>query len=494
MAAFKRLVIVGGGSSGWMAAAAAATTLRGVEVTVVESEEIGIIGVGEAAFPSIRAFNELLRISEADFLRATRGSFKLGIQFRDWLHPGHSYFHTFGDFFPMEGSMALWGQYRRQREGVDWHFDELNIASLMARQGRFAVPQVPPGQEAPFNYAYHFDAQLYAAYLRRLAEQRGARRVEGRIVEVLRRPDGGVAQLRLADGRRVEGDFYLDCSGFSSLLIGKALGVPFVDESQWLPVDRAWAVPVQRMPGELTPYTRSTALEGGWSWRIPLQDRTGYGHVFSSHFIDEERAREQLLAQVDGEPLAEPRLLRFTTGYRQTHWLHNVAAVGLAGGFLEPLESTAIYLVQATLARVMPLLDAATPPTPAAVEGFNNVQLRQYQRIRDFIVLHYCLTQRRDSALWRHMAEMKLPDSLAYKIRAWRQLGMLVVYDHEGFDANSWLSIHAGMDHWPEHQSPWLDEVPPSFAMHYMQSRRNAIAETVQRVPPHDEFLRRYLG
>lgn len=491
MPAYQRIVVVGGGSAGWMAAVAAATTLRGAQVTVVESEEIGIIGVGEAAFPSIRAFNRLMQIGEADFLRATRGSFKLGIHFRDWLEPGQGYFHTFGDYFPIEGSMALWGQYLRHRDRLPWNFDELNIASRLAHEGRFGVPQVAEGQQAPFDYAYHFDAQLYAQHLRRLAEQRGARRLEGRIVEVLRRPDGGVGQLRLADGRVVEGDFFFDCSGFVSLLLGKALGVPFVDESHWLPVDRAWAVPVSRGPGPLLPYTRSTALEAGWCWRIPLQDRTGHGHVFSSRFIDEERAREQLLQQIDGTPLAEPRLLRFVTGYRQLHWQHNVVGVGLAGGFLEPLESTAIYLVQATLARVMPLLDAPVPPPADAVEGFNNVQVRQYQRIRDFIVLHYCLSRRRDGEMWRHMATMALPESLAYRLRAWRELGQLVVYDHEGFDANSWLSIHAGMEHWPAQCSPWLQEVPAGFALHHLNARRAAIADAARRAPLHDDFLRR---
>lgn len=491
MPAYQRIVIVGGGSAGWMAAAAAATTLRGRQVTVVESEEIGIIGVGEAAFPSIRAFNQLLQIPEAEFLRATRGSYKLGIHFVDWQRPGSGYFHTFGDYFPLDGSMSLWGQFRRHEAALGCDFGELNMATLMAMQGRFAVPQLEPGQKAPFDYAYHFDAQRYAAYLRRLAEQRGAQRIEGRIVEVQRRADGGVAALRLGDGRTVEGDFFFDCSGFASLLIGKTLGVPFVDESHWLPVDRAWAVPVERQPGPLLPYTRSTALEAGWSWRIPLQDRTGYGHVFSSRYISEERAREQLLAQLDGRPLAEPRLLRFTTGYRQTHWQHNVVAVGLAGGFLEPLESTAIYLVQATLARAMPLVDGAQPPTADALQGFNHVQLTQYRRIRDFIVLHYCLSERRDSEMWRTMSSMPQPESLAYKIRAWRELGHLPVFDNEGFDANSWLSIHAGMGHWPERANPWLDEVPPAFALQYLRDRRAAIADVVQRIPPHDQFLRR---
>jgi hypothetical protein len=484
--ACDRIVIVGGGTAGWMAAAAIATALRGrCTVELVESQEIGIVGVGEATFPSIRAYNKIVGIDEAEFLRATNGSYKLGIEFRDWRVQGASYFHTFGDFGDLRGSSALWGQYRRLAEAAPGAFAEQCLPTVMAMQGRF----VAADQQAPFDYAYHFDAALYAAFLRDLALKRGARRTEGRIVEVHRRPDGGVTSVKLADGRELAADLFVDCSGFASLLLGKTLGEPFVDFSRWLPVDRAWACPCERTGSELTPYTRATALEGGWAWRIPLRSRTGHGHVFSTRYIDEERAREQLMQQLDGAPLAEPRLLRFATGHRARFWVHNVVALGLASGFLEPLESTSIFLIQSGLSRLMTLLTSAQPIGDDSVARYNTGTVRQFSRIRDFIVLHYCLTARRDSALWRDMAAMELPDTLAFKIEAWRRLGVLHQYDEEGFDATSWLAIHAGMGHWPERADPVLQELPRDEALEALRRRRDAIAATVKRLPAHRTYL-----
>jgi 2-polyprenyl-6-methoxyphenol hydroxylase-like FAD-dependent oxidoreductase len=487
---FDRIVVVGGGSAGWMTAAALVTGLRGrCTVEVVESEEIGIVGVGEATFPSIRAYNRLLGIDEADFLRATHGTYKLGIRFCDWREKGEDYFHTFGDFGKLGGPHALWGQHRRL--GLTDGFGAQCLPTVMAMQGRFVVPDE---QSAPYNYAYHFDAALYAAYLRKLALQRGARHTPGRIVDVQRRPDGGVAAVTLADGRSVQGDLFIDCSGFGSLLLGRTLQEPFVDLSHWLPVDSAWACPCERVGDELTPYTRATALEGGWAWRIPLQSRTGHGHVFSSRFIDAERAREQLMQQLDGPALAEPRLLRFTTGHRQRFWVHNVLAVGLSSGFLEPLESTSIYLIQSGIGRLMPLLTAGQPVTDETVAQYNAGAVAQFARIRDFIVLHYCLTARRDSALWQHVATMPLPPTLAYKIELWRRYGVLHQYDEEGFDATSWLAIHAGMGHWPEREDPVLLEVARDDAARALQQRREAIAAAVSPLPAHDAYLARVLG
>ena len=279
----RRIVILGGGSAGWMSAAALATGLRGAEVTLVESEVIGTIGVGEATFPSIRNFNQLLGIDEAAFLAATGGSYKLGIQFCDWRRPGEHYFHTFGDFGPLSGPMALWGQYRRLDARCDGGLGDFCLPTVMARHGRFRLPDAGDGLGARYTYAYHFDATRYGHFLRQLAESRGARRVEGRVVDIARRPDGGVRALRLADGRDIDGDLFIDCSGFASVLMGQTLAQPFVDYSHWLPVDRAWAVPAERAPGPLLPYTRSTAMEAGWCWRIPLQDRTGHGTGLSSY-------------------------------------------------------------------------------------------------------------------------------------------------------------------------------------------------------------------
>lgn len=491
---FDRIVVVGGGTAGWMAATALVTALRGCTVEVVESEEIGIVGVGEATFPSIRTYNRLIGIDEAEFLRATNGTYKLGIEFRDWRARGERYFHTFGDFGALSGRSNLWGQYRRMGDAAPGIFDEQCLPSAMALQGRFCVPLSENDSRAPYNYAYHFDAALYADFLRKVALSRGARRTEGRIVEVARSEDGGVRAVRLADGREVAGDLFIDCSGFGSLLLGRTLGEPFVDFSHWLPVDRAWACPCERTGTELLPYTRATALESGWAWRIPLQNRTGNGHVFSSRYIDEERAREQLLQQLDGKPLAEPRLLRFTTGHRERFWVHNVVALGLASGFLEPLESTSIFLIQSGLGRLMTLLTKGAPIVDGAVTEFNAGSVRQFARIRDFIILHYYLTARRDSELWRDMAAMELPPTLAFKLRAWREIGSLHMYDEEGFDATSWLAIHAGMGHWPAHEDPVLHELPRVEAMEALHQRRNAIAETVAQLPAHDVYLDRVLG
>jgi len=473
-----------------MAALALVTGLRGRgAVEVVESEEIGIVGVGEATFPSIRNYNRLVGIDEAQFLRATQGTYKLGIEFRDWRVQGERYFHTFGDFGQLVGPDALWGQYRRVAEPSLGALGEQCLPTVMAMQGRFVLPDEQDG--SPYKYAYHFDAALYSAFLRTMALARGARRTEGRIVDVRRRPDGGVQVLKLGDGREIGGDLFVDCSGFGSLLLGKTLAEPFVDFSRWLPVDSAWACPCERSGAQLSPYTRATALEGGWAWRIPLQERTGHGHVFSSRHVDAERAREQLLQQLDGKALAEPRLLRFTTGHRARFWVHNVVAIGLSSGFLEPLESTSIYLIQAGIGRLMAQLTCGRPNDAQAADRFNEVAVREFCRIRDFILLHYCLTARRDSALWRDMASLELPPTLAFKIEAWRRLGVLHLQQDEGFDETSWLAIHAGMGHWPERADPVLEELSRDEALKALQWRRAAIAQAVARLPAHADFLER---
>jgi glycine/D-amino acid oxidase-like deaminating enzyme len=486
---FDRIVVVGGGSAGWMTATALVTGLRGRStVEVVESQEIGIIGVGEATFPSIREYNQIIGIDEREFLRATTGTYKLGIRFCDWLERGHDYFHTFGHFGNLFGSQTLWAQHRRV--GLTEPLGLQCVPTVMAMKGRFVLPD---SKDAQFKYAFHFDAVEYAAFLRKLAVQRGARHTTGRIVDVVRRPDGGVAAVVLDDGRRIEGDLFIDCSGFGSLLLGRTLQEPFVDFSHWLPVDSAWALPCERAGEDLTPYTRATALEGGWAWRIPLQNRTGHGHVFSSRFIDAERAREQLLAQLDGAPLGEPRLLRFTTGHRRRFWVNNVVAVGLSSGFLEPLESTSIYLIQDGIGRLMTLLTDGRPVGEGDVEAFNEGAVRRFERIRDFIILHYCLTRRRDSELWRHVAAMELPETLAFRMEVWRRHGVLHHYDEEGFDATSWLAIHAGMDHWPEREDPVFAEIPRERAVNVLRARRDGIAATVERMPAHHRTLQETL-
>ncbi|MCE3261076.1 MAG: tryptophan halogenase [Pseudoduganella sp.] len=490
--AYQRIVVVGGGSAGWMAATALASALPASTVELVESEEIGIVGVGEATFPSIRAFHRILGIDEAQFLRATNGTFKLGIEFRDWRTPGEHYLHTFGDLGGLSGPQSLWGQYRRVGDAQLGALGEQCLPSVMARQGRFQL--APSEREQQFNYAYHFDATLYALFLRGIALQRGVRRTEGRIEHVVRRADGGVGQLKLADGRVLEGDLFIDCSGFASLLIGRALEQPFVDYGHWLPVDRAWACPTERSVAALAPTTRATAMEAGWAWRIPLRNRTGHGHVFASRYIDEGRACEQLLRQLDGAPVAEPRLLRFKTGHRARFWSHNVVALGLSSGFLEPLESTSIFLVQSGLGRLIDLLLPGVVPAEAAVAAYNAGMVRQFERVRDFIILHYCLTVRRDSQFWRDMANLELPETLAFKIHAWREAGALHQYDEEGFDATSWLAVHAGMGHWPRRADPSLRDMPQEDALRALRLRRDSIAATVAAMPRHEDYLNSVLA
>jgi tryptophan halogenase len=488
---YERIVVLGGGTAGWMTAAALATGLRNTVVELVESEDIGTVGVGEATFPSIRAYHQILGISEADFLRATNGTFKLGIKFRDWRVRGEDYYHTFGNFGQLDGSDALWGQYRRHVNAGLGSFGEQCLPTVMAMHDRFCAP----GQDAAaFNYAYHFDANLYARFLRDLAMARGVRRTEGKVVDVTRNADGGVAALKLDDGRDVKADLFVDCSGFASLLLGRTLEEPFVDFSRWLPVDRAWACPSAPVGEGLTPYTRATALTAGWAWRIPLRDRVGNGHVFSTRFIDEDAAREELLRQMDGEPLAEPRLLRFTTGHRARFWSHNVVGIGLSTGFLEPLESTSIYLVQAGIGRLMPLLQRGGAVPPAAVEDYNTGLVRQFERIRDFILMHYCLTARRDTPFWNAMAEVELPETLAYKLHAWRQTGALVQYDEEGFDGHSWLAIHAGMQHWPRRTDPTQTQIPVEKSLEWVRERERQLAAAVAPLPTHQAYLAHVLG
>jgi hypothetical protein len=485
---FDRVVVVGGGSAGWMMATALVTGLSGrASVELVEAEDIGIVGVGEATVPTIREYNRLVNIDEREFLRATGATYKLGIRFRDWLELGNDYFHAFGSLGNLSGSQALWGQHRRTGQA-----DPLqSLSSVMATQGRFALPEEGVNE---YDYAFHFDAVKYAAFLRELAKRRGARHTQGRIVDVARRADGGVAAVVLDDGRRIEGDLFIDCSGFRSLLLGQTLAEPFVDFSHWLPVDGAWACPCERSGDEILPYTQATALEGGWAWRIPLQNRTGHGHVFSSRFIDVDRAREQLLARLDGKPLAEPRLLRFTTGHRQRFWVHNVVSIGLSSGFLEPLESTSLYLIQEGIGRLMMALSAGRPLRDDDRALFNEASVRRFVRIRDFIILHYCLTRRRDSELWRYVASMPLPATLAFKMETWRRFGVLRDYDEDPFFGPNWLSVFLGMDYWPEREDPVLAEIPSERAFTALQERRLAIAAAVERMPLHHRMLEEVLN
>lgn len=482
------IVVAGGGSAGWMTAAALSNA-AGCRVTLVESEEIGIVGVGEATIPPIKQFNRTLGLDEFEFLRRTRGSYKLGIQFVDWAEPGLRYFHPFGTYgraFDFGYLLYHWQQARQQGKAPS-SLDDYCMAWVAAEQQRFAPPLSDPRSVlSTYDYAYHFDASLYAAYLREVSERRGVARIEGRIVETrLDGESGDVVSLRLHDGREITGDLFVDCSGFRGLLIEEALHTGYETWTHWLPCDRAVAVPCESAR-DFLPYTRSTARPAGWQWRIPLQHRIGNGYVYSSNYLDDAGAAATLLANLDGKALAEPRTLRFVTGRRRSTWNRNVIAIGLSSGFLEPLESTSLHLIQANILRLLAVLpDRAFDPR--ARDEFNRVANAELERIRDFLILHYHLN-RRDGELWRHCAHMPVPDTLSESIEHFRRAGRLIQREHELFVRASWLAVHVGQLNLPES----CDAPPQAQAAdsaQWLEKMRATLRTEASRLPAHQEYI-----
>ncbi len=481
-----RVVIVGGGTAGWMAAAAASRFLNDGQrtITLVESDAIGTVGVGEATIPPIRGFNARLGIEEADFLRATGGTPKLGIEFVDWGARGERYMHPFGTpGRDIEGLNfhQLWLKLR-ERPGIG-DFEGYAMAAVAARAGRFAPPS--PDLRSPLSgvdYAYHFDAGLYAAFLRRRAEEQGTVRVEGRITGVEQDERGHVTAVRLEGDRRIAGDLFLDCSGFRSLLLGEAMGVGFEDWSHWLPCDRAIAVPTERTQ-PLLPYTRATAHDAGWQWRIPLQHRTGNGHVYASAFTDDDSAERILLANLDAAPTATPRRLSFTAGRRRQSWAGNVVALGLAGGFLEPLESTSIHLIQEGIAKLFALFPDDRF-SPVVRDEYNRLMADHYTAIRDFIILHYAATRRRDAPFWRHVGSMALPETLARKLALFAEKGRIFRYDDELFTVPSWVAVLLGQGIVPTGYDPIVDALDADRVAEALRHMRRQNATVAQQLPP----------
>ena len=486
----RSILIVGGGSAGWMSAAMLANVLRhDCRITLVESDEIGIVGVGEATIPPIRIFNETLGIDEAEFVRETRGTFKLGIEFVDWGSLGNRYFHPFGPHGRNFDMVPLHQYWLRARElGETAPLDDHAMAWQIAKQGRMARPSSDPRSVlSTFDYAYHFDATLYAAYLRRYAEARGVTRVEGRITDVaLNGETGFVESVALADGRRLEAELFLDCSGIRALLIEGALKTGFEHWNHWLPCDRAVAMPCENA-GPPTPYTRSTAREAGWQWRIPLQHRIGNGYVYASHLMDDDRAVDLLSQRLDGRQLGDPRLVRYATGRRKLHWNRNVVAIGLSSGFLEPLESTSIHLIQANISKLVGLFPDRSFDQ-ATIDEFNRIAVAETERIRDFLILHYKLTTRDDSELWRYCAAMDVPDTLAMKLDHFRRHGRLIAREMDLFAPASWLAVHIGQHNFPEGLDPLID-YRGIDARDHLARLRGTMAAEARRQPPHERFV-----
>lgn len=487
-----RLMIIGGGTAGWMAAACFRRFLpREWSVQLVESDAIGTVGVGEATIPQIRLFNDALGIDEDEFLAATQGTIKLGIEFAGWGRRGDRYMHAFGAIGRGLGLLEFHHYWLRGRAaGVAAPLGTYSLNEQAARAMRMqrGAPRTSPYLlEMP--YAYHFDAGLYAAFLRRRAEAGGVQRIEGKIADVrLDGESGDIKGVTLDDGRNFDADFFIDCSGFRGLLIEEAMGTGYEDWSHWLINDRAIAVPCAHGSASLEPWTTATARDAGWQWRIPLQHRIGNGHVYSSHHISDDDALAALLSSIDGAPLAEPNRLRFKSGKRRRMWNRNVVALGLAAGFMEPLESTSIHLVQAGISRLLKMLPSSACD-PAVADEYNRQSDFEWERIRDFIILHFSATDRRDTPYWRDRAAMSLPATLSAKIELYRVQGLIFREHEELFTESGWLQVLAGQGVEPQHWHPLADGIDASDLANFLAGQALMIEREVAQMQSYDRFL-----
>ena len=486
----RKYVIAGGGTAGWMAAAMLAKTMgREISVTLIESEAVGTVGVGEATIPPILRFNRILGVNEAEFMRRTRATFKLGIRFENWRDIGADYFHSFGhtgkDHWT-SGFQHFW--LCGQKRGMASRYDDYCLEVRAAYENRFA--QLP---DNGLNYAYHLDASRYAGFLRSIAEENGAVRREGKIRDVILDPETGYIQsLHLESGEVLEADFFFDCTGFRSLLMGRALHVGYDDWSHYLPCDSAIAVQT-RSVGPPPPYTRSIAHEAGWQWKIPLQHRTGNGLVYCERHLDKDTALQRLMENIEGEVLTDPLFIRFQTGARRKQWEKNCIALGLASGFMEPLESTSIHLIQKSIMRFLRLMPQASIH-PADVREFNDQTHEDMISIRDFLILHYHVTDRRDSEFWRYCASMEVPGSLQRKIDLFRESGRVFRKNEELFAENSWIQVMMGQGLIPNSYHPIADKMSDEELSYFLDQIKTDVARMASRLPPHEEFVRQYCG
>jgi tryptophan halogenase len=488
----QNIVIVGGGTAGWMTAASLSRLLRGkYTIRLVESDEISTVGVGESTIPMIRLFNNVLGINEDEFMRETKATFKLGIEFLDWGKVGDRYMHGFGKF-----GQDLWTvdffQYwlKAWQEGRAPDLERYSINRMAANAGKFMRPssEVANSPLADIVYAFHLDAGLYARYLRKYAESHGVLRTEGKVVEVRKRAhDGYIESVVMESGAAIGGDLFIDCSGFRGLLIEGALETGFEDWSHWLPCDRAWAVPCE-LAGDLLPYTRATARPAGWQWRIGLQHRTGNGHVYSSRFMSDDEAASILMGNLDGKPLADPKMLRFTAGKRTKTWHKNVVAIGLSSGFLEPLESTSIHLVQSTVQRLLNFFPDAGFDA-ADIDEFNRQCDFEVERIRDFIILHYHATSRADTPFWDHCRTMDIPETLRRKVDLYKAHGRVVRENEELFTPIGWQQVMHGQGIQARGYNPLAGLPGEKELLDFLGNIENVVGKCVNVMPSHQEFI-----
>ncbi len=487
----RRIVIAGGGTAGWMTAAALAKTLgRTIELTLVESDVIGTVGVGESTIPPLVKYNQLTGIDEAEFMRETNATFKLGIEFENWKVDGEKYFHSFGatgrDHWSA-GFQHFW--MHGLANGHPQSFDDYCLELQAAYANKFAI--LPDNR---MNYAYQLDATAYARFLRRKAEADGARRHEGKISRIeLDGESGNIAALVMESGERIEGDLFIDCTGFRAMLIEGALHVGYDDWSHYLPNDRAIAVQTESVR-EPIPYTRAIAHEAGWQWRIPLQHRQGNGIVYCSRYMSEDEAEERLLSTVEGKTCSTPNRIRFVTGARRKQWYRNCVAVGLSSGFMEPLESTSIHLIQRAVLRIIRMMPFGDEISTRDIAEFNEQQLTDMDQIRDFLVLHYKVTERRDSPYWRQCADMEIPDSLAQKIELFRETGRVFRKNDELFAENSWVQVMLGQGITPQAYHPVATKMSQQELDHFLGTLRDGVKRTVAGLPEHHAFVKRYCG
>lgn len=484
----KKVVIAGGGSAGWMAAASLSRLLgKNLDIRLIESDAIGTVGVGEATIPTILTLHKLLHLNEQEMMAATSATFKLGISFENWRNKGQDYIHSFGT--TGQDSWAAGFQHfwlKGQQSGLSKEYGDYCPELVAAKQNRFAVT---PGQG--LNYAYHLDATAYSAFLRKIAEQHGVIRIEGKIQDVKLDPQSGFIQsLVMESGQIVEGDLFIDCTGFSALLIEQALHVGYEDWSQWLPCDSAVAVQTESV-GEPIPYTRSIAHHAGWQWRIPLQHRVGNGLVYCRRYLDDEQAKSLLMENIQGKTITEPRVIRFRPGQRRQHWHKNCVALGLASGFVEPLESTSIHMIQRSIVRLMQMFPL-TGIKQSDIDEFNQQTDFELQNIRDFIVLHYHVTEREDSAFWRYCKNMQIPDSLAHRIELFRETGRVFKVPNELFGENSWVQVMLGQGIKPQQYHPIADMMSEEELQQFLNQILERVHNTVSQLPNHQQFVQHY--